>query len=100
MGAVDVTAETHKCEADGCDRQVAREKFMCIDHWRMVPMNLKREVWRVWRRFNSAQRTRMLTMTEVKELRTAQANATTAVREKEIKRQLKNQSSGDNLNFG
>jgi hypothetical protein len=34
----------HTCRAEGCQRQVSVRLLMCIDHWRMVPAPLKRDV--------------------------------------------------------
>jgi hypothetical protein len=41
------------CEVPGCERMVGRERVMCADHWRRVPLLLKAEVNAAWanRRF-------------------------------------------------
>ncbi len=40
----------HECHATGCRAKVHPERLMCIRHWRMVPGELQREVWRTYRR--------------------------------------------------
>lgn len=43
----------HDCAATGCQRRIPSHLLMCIDHWRMVPARVKREVlvaWQAWRR--------------------------------------------------
>ncbi len=39
----------HHCHAEGCTRKVKPELLMCFYHWRMVPKDLQREVWRHYR---------------------------------------------------
>lgn len=36
----------HTCHAYKCNKEVPRKMFMCLKHWRMVPRNLQRLVWR------------------------------------------------------
>lgn len=43
-------ALTHRCAAHGCQQQVPSKLLMCVDHWRMVPAPLRREVWAHWHR--------------------------------------------------
>jgi hypothetical protein len=73
---------------------------MCIDHWRMVPKPLQIEIWRAWRIWGRVVARCRPTPDDVRQLRAAQAPAIVAVREKEIKRQIKKDSAGDSLNFG
>lgn len=40
----------HDCHAIECERQIAPSMLMCRVHWRMVPANLQREVWRTYRK--------------------------------------------------
>ena len=35
---------THRCAATGCQHDIPLHLLMCIDHWRMVPAPLRREV--------------------------------------------------------
>jgi hypothetical protein len=35
---------THHCQATGCQHVVSTRLLMCIDHWRMVPAPLRREI--------------------------------------------------------
>lgn len=37
-----------KCEADGCTREVPSTMLMCPQHWRLVPLQLKRAVTATW----------------------------------------------------
>lgn len=40
---------THKCHAVGCRRAVPPELLMCLKHWRAVPKDVQRAVWRNYR---------------------------------------------------
>lgn len=40
--------ELHRCAASSCVRQVPVYLLMCINHWRMVPAALQREVHDAW----------------------------------------------------
>ena len=40
---------THICHARGCDVPCKPEMLMCLRHWRMVPLNLQRAVWKTYR---------------------------------------------------
>ena len=39
-----------RCYATGCVRSVKPEMLMCRDHWYRVPVGLRGEVWRQYRR--------------------------------------------------
>lgn len=39
---------SHVCHAEGCRRIVDPKLLMCARHWRMVPKDLQREVWRTY----------------------------------------------------
>lgn len=39
----------HHCHAIGCTTTCVPERLMCLRHWRMVPKDLQREVWRTYR---------------------------------------------------
>lgn len=84
--------DLHKCACDGCKKQIARRLLMCLPHWRMVPAALQRGVWTTFREWNrtgaSANRRAYIE---------AVHRAIAAVREKEIKRAVRDQSRGDNL---
>ena len=41
---------THKCFADGCQAQVRADRMMCFKHWRMVPPDIQRQIWRHWQK--------------------------------------------------
>lgn len=34
----------HTCAAQGCQHQIPQHLLMCMDHWRMVPVKLRRPV--------------------------------------------------------
>jgi hypothetical protein len=38
----------HTCHAEGCPVKVPPKLFVCAKHWRMVPVSLQRELWRVY----------------------------------------------------
>ena len=40
---------SHKCHALGCEKEVPPKMLMCLSHWRMVPRDLQREIWRTYR---------------------------------------------------
>ena len=39
----------HPCAV--CRRQVAHGYLMCFEHWKLVPAEQQRAVWRTWRRY-------------------------------------------------
>lgn len=39
----------HPCAVANCGRPVPRHLLMCMDHWRMVPAPLRREVTAAWK---------------------------------------------------
>lgn len=41
--------EPHHCHATGCRVAVRPQLLMCIRHWRLVPPDLQRAVWRHYR---------------------------------------------------
>lgn len=73
---------THECAAEGCQHVIPARMLMCIDHWRMVPAPLRRDVAAAWRRRCSA-----VDWSEqidaVAEHRGAVAKAVAAVKEKQ-----------------
>lgn len=83
------------CAAEACGSPCPSHHLMCVDHWRMVPALLKQAVlssWQLWsRRGGNKFRS---------DYETARAAAIAAVREKEIKRHLRDQKHGDNLELG
>lgn len=40
---------THTCHAAGCSTTVEPKLLMCLRHWRKVPRDLQRAVWRAYR---------------------------------------------------
>lgn len=38
------------CAAVGCVAQTHAPLLMCVDHWRLVPVALRRQVWAAWQR--------------------------------------------------
>ncbi len=36
----------HPCHALGCDVEISPSMLMCLRHWRMVPRNIQRAVWK------------------------------------------------------
>lgn len=41
------------CAAVGCQHSITRPLLMCMDHWRMVPKAVQRQVWAAYRRLNT-----------------------------------------------
>ncbi len=80
--------ETHPCAADGCSEACARGFFMCIRHWRMVPMALRRELRSAWAAFSRGCRLpgREAVRKTVNAVREAEARAVAAVRDKELRK--------------
>lgn len=35
---------THTCKATGCQHVISARLLMCLDHWRMVPAPVRREI--------------------------------------------------------
>jgi hypothetical protein len=35
---------TNPCQATGCQHVISARMLMCLDHWRMVPAPLRREI--------------------------------------------------------
>lgn len=92
-----MTTRLHNCAAEGCDKQIAINLLMCMAHWRLVPRPLQRDVYRTFRAL-------LPTPDEVgsgpiKAYRAAVKHAINAVREKEIKRALRNDQHGDTLDL-
>jgi hypothetical protein len=82
----------HPCAAEECTREISRGLLMCLSHWHMVPAPLQRAVTRGYR---TVRRTKALS--DLRVYRAAADQAIAAVREKEIKRQMKRDSMGDTL---
>jgi hypothetical protein len=43
------TTTPHNCHATGCNVPVPPKLLMCLKHWRMVPPDIQRGVWRHYR---------------------------------------------------
>jgi len=41
---------THVCPINGCQRQVPDHHLMCPRHWRTVPADVQRRLYRAWDR--------------------------------------------------
>lgn len=39
----------HRCAVPGCQADIPRHLLMCMDHWRMVPAPVQREVTGAWK---------------------------------------------------
>lgn len=83
----------HNCKAEGCTQVVALHLLMCIEHWRLVPAATRRAVLSAWRRWKSGVKGAWA------DYQAAVADAVAAVREKEIKRSIRQQQHGDNLDL-
>lgn len=44
-----MTVHTHNCAATGCQKQIPLNLLMCMEHWRMVPAPIQRDVLAAWR---------------------------------------------------
>ncbi len=65
----------------------------------MVPRALQRALRGAWRRYNEAGRAHERTVADCEAVLSTRRQAIAAVREKEVKRDLKNKQHGDVLNF-
>lgn len=95
--------DTRACAVTGCREACPASHLMCIRHWRMVPVALRREVGAAfsrWRRAISRSRGRGCTQdtfNTITHLRETQQMAIAAVIEKEVKRDLAKQEGQDRL---
>jgi len=48
-----VSAPTAQCSV--CAKAVPRGRLMCVAHWRAVPLQMQRDVWRTWGAFQNRQ---------------------------------------------
>lgn len=46
---------THRCRVPGCRETIPLDMLMCRAHWRLVPKDRQRAVWRTWRARQRAQ---------------------------------------------
>ncbi|MFZ5621142.1 MAG: hypothetical protein ACOY5W_08995 [Pseudomonadota bacterium] len=44
-----MNSQTHACRAHGCCSQIPPELLLCGRHWKMVPKELKRALWKLSR---------------------------------------------------
>ena len=72
---------THTCAATGCQHEIASHLLMCVDHWRMVPVDLRRPVLATNR-----ERIRLRTVASVLAYREAVANAVAALAAKQTRK--------------
>ena len=70
----------HTCKAAGCQHVISARMLMCLDHWRMVPVPLRREIVSLAR---SMARDWTNAPDFVAEYRSAVARAVAAVEEKQ-----------------
>lgn len=61
------------CPYKTCDRRTPNSKFMCAEHWGMVPKALQRAIYAAWRRYQRDPRG------AAGELRAAQQDALEAI---------------------
>lgn len=43
-----MTTHTHNCKATGCQKLVPLNIAMCMQHWRLVPSDVQRRVYKCW----------------------------------------------------
>lgn len=83
-------APLHRCAATGCSRQVPSHLLMCIDHWRLVPAPLRREVVSAWTwRQRSAQAPGGASVDAVRAHQAAVEKAVAAVATKQTNKQAR-----------
>jgi hypothetical protein len=83
----------HNCTAEGCQRVISTLLLMCVDHWRMVPAPLRREVLELHKLVRRSGRDRDL----VTRYRDAVDRAVATVREKQ-ERKAASEPSGSLFN--
>lgn len=76
-----VKPRTHTCAATGCQHEIASHLLMCVDHWRMVPVALRRAVLATNR-----DRVRLKSVASVLAYREAVASAVAALAAKQTKK--------------
>lgn len=42
--------DSHACPIEGCERRVPDYQLMCPRHWRAVPVDIQRLLYRAWDR--------------------------------------------------
>ncbi len=83
-----MTLDTHACAAAPCREACPPAHLMCVRHWRMVPMALRREIWTALRAVRRVPATRAEDYLQaVRALRATQDAAIAAVRAKEVAKQ-------------
>lgn len=68
----------HACSVGPCDEACPDKNIMCRPHWKMVPPDLQRDVWRAFHAYEAHPGDR----NRLSDLRTAQRRATEAVEAK------------------
>lgn len=94
-----MTLQTHRCAADGCHSEISKSLLMCLHHWRMVPVPLKKSVLVTYRAYIAVGAVDYSPLNKRRDYLKAVKQAVAAVREKEIKRQARNNAAGDVLDF-
>lgn len=47
-------SDGHECPIEGCARRVSSHQLLCARHWRAVPRDLQRDLYRTWDRGRGA----------------------------------------------
>lgn len=82
-----MTLQTHRCAVERCSEACPLSHLMCVRHWRMVPAELRRNVFTAYRGWVGVRRRKGIGGAAAGELGAAQAAAIAAVREKEVRKQ-------------
>ena len=65
-----------RCAVIGCSVTIARGHLMCLEHWHMVPVPLRRQVKRAWAAFTKASVAEKLpALRDYREVKDAAINA-------------------------
>jgi hypothetical protein len=91
-----MTIVLKKCAATHCQAQVPRHLLMCIDHWRMVPAPVQREVSAGWRAVRLAEGSQAQ-LDALKVYRKSVESAVAAVATKEEAKQARRAESAGEL---
>lgn len=72
---------TLKAQCVICSREISPQYFMCAPHWRQVPLDLQRKVWRTWRAWDTCDHLpKTMRLERLEEYRTARQAAIDAVK--------------------
>lgn len=86
----------HRCAVPSCQADIPRHLLMCMDHWRLVPAPLRRDVTAAWKALRAGQRDfGHASLAEARAHRQAAEQAVAAVTGKTEEKQARHAAAGD-----